>query len=100
MILTWCKNCVLADMTVDATADPAIVASSGAICKITDTKLYAPSVTLSKRNEMKILEQLKLGFKRTIKWNIYRSEMIIQPQNNNLDYLIDPNLQMSIDYLF
>ena len=36
------------------------------------------------------LEQLKSGFKRTIKWNKYRSQMTIQPQNNNLNYLIDP----------
>ena len=90
LILTWSKNCVLADMTVDADADPAIVAPSGATFKITDTKLYVPVVTLSKENDTKLLEQLKTGFKRTIKWNKYRSQMIIQPQNNNLNYLIDP----------
>ena len=38
----------------------------------------------------KLLEQLKLGFKRTIKWNKHRSQMTIQPKNNNLNYLIDP----------
>ena len=38
----------------------------------------------------KLLEQLKSGFKKTIKWNKYRSQMTIQPQNNNLNYLIDP----------
>ena len=37
----------------------------------------------------KLLEQLKTGFKKTIKWNKYRSQMTIQPQNN-LNYLIDP----------
>ena len=37
-----------------------------------------------------ILEQLKIGFKKTIKWNKYRSQMTIQLQNNNLNYLIDP----------
>ena len=58
--------------------------------KITDTKLYVPVVTLSKENDIKLLEQLKTGFKRTIKWNKYRSQMTIQPQNNNLNYLIDP----------
>ena len=26
---------------------------------------------------------------RTIKWNKYRSQITVQPQNNNLDYLID-----------
>ena len=40
--------------------------------EITDTKLYVPVVTLSKENEIKLLEQLKSGFKRTIKWNKYR----------------------------
>ena len=30
------------------------------------------------------------GFKRTIKWNKYRSEMANQVKTNNLNYLIDP----------
>ena len=68
LILTWSKNCVLADMTVNAAANPAIVASSGATFKTTDTKLYVPVITLSKENDTKLLEQLKSGCKRTIKW--------------------------------
>ena len=90
MILTWPKNSVLADMTVDTDADPAIVAPSGATFKIADTQLYVPVVTLSKENDTKILEQLQSGFKRTIKWNEYRSQMTIQSNKNNLNYLIDP----------
>ena len=92
LILTWSKNCVLADMTTrDAEGgNPAIVAPSGATFKITDTKLYVPVVTLSKENDTKLLEQLKTGFKRTVKWNKYRSQMTVQPQNNNLNYLINP----------
>ena len=43
-----------------------------------------------KKNDTKLLEQLKSGFKRTIKWNKNRSQITIQPQNNNLNYLIDP----------
>ena len=43
-----------------------------------------------KKNDIKLLEQFKSGFKRTIKWNKYRSQTTIQPQNNNLNYLIDP----------
>ena len=79
-------------MTVDADADPAILAPSGAKFKITDTKLYLPVVTLSRENGIKHLEQLKSGLKKTIKWNKYRSQMTIQPQNNNLYYLIDSTL--------
>ena len=75
LILTWSKNCVLADMTTkDAEGNnPAIVAPVVLTFEITDTKLYVPAVTLSKENDTKLLEELKSGFKRTIKWNKYRS---------------------------
>ena len=51
LILTWSKNCVLADMTErDAQGNnPAIIAPTGLEFKITDTKLYAPVVSLSKK---------------------------------------------------
>ena len=49
-----------------------------------------PAVTLSIQDDNKLLEQLKIRFKRTIKWNKYRSEMSNQTKNNNLNYLIDP----------
>ena len=67
--------------------DPEIVAPLGATLKITDTKLYVPNVTLAKENDTKLLEKLKSGFKKTIKWNKYRSQMTIQNNNNNLNYL-------------
>ena len=63
------------------------------------TKLYAPVVTLLTENEKNFLEQLKTGFKRTIKWNKYRSQMAIQNNNNNLNYLIDPTF-MNVNGLF
>ena len=92
LILTWSKNCVLADMTVKAAegGNAADAAPSGATLEITDTKLYLPIVILSKENHIKLLEQLKSGFKRTEKWNKYRSQTNVQPQNNNFNYLIDP----------
>ena len=71
-------------------SNPAIVSPRELEFKLTDTKLYVAVVTLSKGNDIKLLEQLESGFKRTIKWNKYRSQMTIQPQNNNLNYLIDP----------
>ena len=69
---------------------PAIVTSTGLEFPITDTKLYVPVVTLSKENDIKLLEHLKSGFKWTVKWNKYRSQMTVQSNNNNLNYLIDP----------
>ena len=56
LILTWSKNCVLADMSVNAVLNPPIVPPSGTTFKIKDTKLYVPVVTLSKENDTKLLE--------------------------------------------
>ena len=52
--------------------------------------MYVPVVTLPFESDKKRLEQLKTGFKRTIKWSKYSSEMSNQAANNNLNYLIDP----------
>ena len=84
LILTWSKNCVLADTTL------ANNPSTELEFQISDTKLYVPVVTLSTENDKKCLEQLKSGFKKTVKWNKYRSQMTIQSNKNNLNYLIDP----------
>ena len=69
---------------------PSIDAQTELKHQIADTKLYVPVVTLSKESDKKLLEQLKSGFKRTVKWNKYRSQITIQSNNNNLNYLIDP----------
>ena len=96
LILTWFKICVLINKLTregNYNVDPDVYEidnPENAIFQITDTKLYVSVVSLSKENEIKLSQQLKSGFKRTIKWNKYRSQMTIQPQNNNLNYLIDP----------
>ena len=105
LILTWFKNCVLIDKSTREAnygANPVVYEidnPENATFKITDTKLYVPVVTLSKEDDIKLLEQLKSGFKKTIKWNKYRSQMTIQPKNNNLNYLIDPTF-MNVNRLF
>ena len=38
------------------------------------------------------LTQLKSGFKRSVKWNKYRSEITNQTKANNLIYFINPTL--------
>ena len=96
MTLTWYENCVKtskATRNTDDDADPAVAGinnSTNATFKIKDTKLYVPVVTLSAEDDNKLLEQLKKGFKKTIKWNKYKSKMFNQTKNNNLNYLIDP----------
>ena len=75
LILTWYVNYLLTSKaTIDADPDenPPVAATNNptnAIFKIKDTKLYVHAVTLSTENDIKLLEKLKLGFKRTIKWN-------------------------------
>ena len=61
--------------------------------QINNAKLYVPAVTLSINENIKFLENIKQGFKRTISWNKYISEITTQPKNNNLDYLIDPTFR-------
>ena len=97
LALSWSGNCVITSLEkiLVATAqgdNPAVCDDSptNAVFKIKDCKLYVPVVTLSAENDNKLLEQLKTGFKRTIKWNKYRPEMSNQTKNNNLNYLIDP----------
>ena len=51
--------------------------------------MYVTVVTLSKESDIKLLDKLKSGFKKTIKWNKYKSQMTIQNNKNNLNYLID-----------
>ena len=46
-----------------------------------------PVVSLSK---IKLLTNLKSGFKREIIWNKYRSQMTTEAANNNLNILVDP----------
>ena len=82
--LKWLKNCVLIE------EDDHIM---GVSFIITSTKLYVPVVTLSINDNIKFLENMKQGFKRTISWNKYRFERTAQPKNNNLDYLIDPTFR-------
>ena len=55
LILTWSRNCVIV---------PSNEADQNATFPITDTKLYVPVVTLSTKDNAKLLQQLKSGFKR------------------------------------
>ena len=82
LALSWSANCVITSMEkrlIKAAqgGNPAIHDDSptNAAFKIKDCKLYVPLFTLSAEIDNKLLGQLKTGFKRTIKWNKYRSEM-------------------------
>ena len=92
--LIWDKNCVITSLEqrVIAGANPPARdnAPTGATLAITDCKLYVPVATLSKDDEIKLITNLKSGFKREIIWNKYRSQMTTEAINNNLNILVDP----------
>ena len=92
--LSWHENCVITSLekrVVEGTnPQQKDNSSTNAFFKITDAKLYVPVVTLSSEEDNELLNKLKTGFKRTIKWNKYMSQMSNQTINNNLNYLIEP----------
>ena len=49
----------------------------------TSTKLYVPVDPLSINDNIKFLENMKQGFRRTISWNKYRSEKTTQPKKTS-----------------
>ena len=81
LILTWSKDCVITNSTGEGKF------------AITETKLYVPVVTLSTKDNEKLLQQLKSGFKKTISWNKYESSIKTFAQKRYLNYLINPSFQ-------
>ena len=79
LILTWSSTCVIAGVNRETSF------------AITDTKLYVRVVNILSHGNVKLLDQIKSGFKRTISWSKYRSKVTILQQNPSLDYLIDPS---------
>ena len=53
----------------------AAIQTTGATFQTNNAKLYVPVVTLSINSDIKILENIKQGFKRITYWNNYRSEI-------------------------
>ena len=69
LILTWFRDFVITN-------------SNGAgKFAITETKLFVPVVSLSTQHNGRLLQQLKSGFKRTINWNEYESDIKTYAQN-------------------
>ena len=70
--LNWSKDCV-------------VPTRNDTIFKITNTKLYVPIVTLSSKDNAKLVKPLEEGFNRPVSWNEYETK--IESKNVNNDYL-------------
>ena len=90
LILTWCDNCIMISNNV---------ANQNPIFTIIETTLHVPVVILSTQDNVKLLPQLKSGFKRTISWNKYLAKPELLAQNRNLNHLIEPSFQ-GVNILF
>ena len=88
--LSWTNDCVFSQHDSNI---------AGAKFQINNAKLYVPVGTLSINDNIKFLENIKQGFKRTISWNKCRSEITTQLKDFNFDYLIDPTFR-KINRLF
>ena len=86
----WDKNCVITSQQIVNLDGGDTAVPTDATLAINDCKLYVPVVTLSKNDEIKLLTNLKSGFKREIIWNKHRSQMSTGTANDNLNILIDP----------
>ena len=74
-------------------SEKCVIVTGNSKFEITDAKLYVPVVTLSAQDNEHQLQQLKIGFKRTINWNKYQSEPTIKTRNRYLNHLLDPSFQ-------
>ena len=57
LIVTWPSNCVITDST------------GAAINSVKNTKLYVKVVAFSTKDNTKLSQQLKSGFKQIFNWN-------------------------------
>ena len=81
--LNWSKDCIMS--TIAST-----------LFKITNTKLYVPIVTLSRKDNVKLVKLLQEGFKRPVCWNEYQTKIERRDlDNNNLKiFSLDASFQV------
>ena len=68
--LNWSKDCIM------STTDEATF-------RITNTKLYVPIVTLSSKDNAKLVKLLEDGFNRPVYWNEYQTKIEARNLDNN-----------------
>ena len=84
LILTLSENCVTISTNV-ANQNPTFT--------ITETTLYVPVVTLSTKDNAKLLLHLKSGFERKIGWDKYLAKPELLAGNADLNHFIEPSFQ-------
>ena len=78
--LNWSKDCVMSTI-----ADTTF--------KIKNINLYVPIVTLSSKDNVKLVKLLEEGFKRSVYWNEYQIESRNFDNNNLKRFPLDASFQ-------
>ena len=80
--LNWSKDCIISSL-------------ANTTFKITNTKLYIPIVTLSSKDNVKLVKLLVEGFKGPVYWNEYQTKIETRnsDQNNLTRFPLDASFQ-------
>ena len=74
----------------------AAIQTTSETLQINNGKFYVPFVTFSINDNIKFLENVKQGFKSTISWYKYRSEITTQKTRNSFDMYYKPLVKIKI----
>ena len=94
--LSWSKECIISEISIipavpgnpnanRPVSNVPAIQTTATTFQINNSKLYVPVVILSINNNIKFLENIKQGSKRTISWNQYRSEITTQKKLKKID---------------
>ena len=105
--LSWSRYYIISEVSWTSRAVPDTdpveceveTATNSTTFQINNAKFYVPVGTLSINDNIKFLQNIKQGFKRTISWNKHKSEVTTQTTNDNLGYLIDPTFNINRLYV-
>ena len=91
--LYYSNDCVMYGADTYAGGDNAN--DRGATFQITSTKLYVPVVTLSTKDNENLTKKLNGGFKRSVYWKEYKSEIETKTadENNVIRFPLDASFQ-------
>ena len=70
--LNWSRDCLMSSVAGVTTYE------------ITNTTLYVPIVTLSMKDNVKLVKRLEEGFKRPVYWNEYQTKIKTRNLDNNI----------------
>ena len=81
--MPWSRYCLISEISITFRAVPntepvryeMLTTTNIATFQINNAKFYVLVATLSINDNIKVLENIKQGFKRTFFWNKYRSEI-------------------------